>query len=258
MDKTKVRKMAVSAAVVASMVFGASLANAQDDARINETLKAVNTSNTNAKQSQQRIDSIASETDKLFGDYKQLLKVNAGLEAYIALQRKVIADQERRIAILEDSIGRIDEIKRQISPLMEGMVNDLESFINLDVPFQLEERRERVSLLRDTLENSRFSDPEKFRVILQAYDAEVSYGRSLNTYEGKNDDGQAVNYVRLGRIGFYYQDLQGASSSVWNNSTKSWEPVDESLNEAIRNLIRMAKKTKQYDITLLPVLAPAS
>ena len=257
MDKAKVRKMAVSAAVVASMVFGAQLASAQQDKRIKDVVEEVNKSTQIAKNSQQQIDTIADATDKLFSEYKQLLKVNAGLEAYNTIKQRTVDRQNVIINDLEASIGRVDEIKRQITGIMLRMIVDLENFIKEDAPFQREARLERIANLREVLDSPLYNDPEKFRVIMQTYNTEVSFGRSINTYEGLNDAGQTVNFVRLGRVGFYFQDLEGKNSSVYNRATKSWDPLPASRNTSIRQLIRMAKKTVQFDLTILPIPAPA-
>lgn len=249
------KRIAVSTAAVASILLGATVANAQD-ARLKSIVDEVNQANKLAQASQQEIDRVANATDSIFGEFRQVLKTNAGLEAYNAQQKRVIVKQKEEIAKIKTSIGQIDEIKRQITPLMLDMINDLEDFIEADVPFLLEERQDRVDGLREAMDNPNVSDPERFRVVLEAYKAEVQYGRTLFAYEDALDDGRTVNFVRLGRVGFYYQTKDTTETKAWSTETGSWVDVGAEFTGPIRQLIRMAQKRTQSDVTVLPIAAP--
>ncbi|WP_417451605.1 DUF3450 domain-containing protein [Kordiimonas sp.] len=255
MDKAKVKRIAVSTAAVASILLGATLANAQD-ARLKSIVEEVNQATKIAQESQQRIDKTADATSKLFGDYRTVLKTNAGLEAYNAQQRRVIQKQEEEIEKIKNSIGRIDEIKRQITPLMLDMISNLEEFIKADVPFQREERLDRVASLQDVMDDPNVSDPERFRVVLEAYKAETQYGRSVNAYEATLDDRRSVNFVRVGRVGFYYQTKDGKESAAWDKESGTWKKLDEEFATPVKNMIRMARRQVPFDIVELPIQAP--
>ncbi|MCJ9428442.1 DUF3450 domain-containing protein [Kordiimonas marina] len=254
MDKAKVKRIAVSTAAVASILLGATAANAQD-ARLKSIVDEVNQANKIAQASQKKIDSVADATAKLFAEYKGVLKTNAGLRAYNAQQNRVIKKQEEEIEKIKNSIGRIDEIKRQITPLMLEMIANLDDFVHADIPFQLKEREDRIEKLKEAMDNPNVSDPERFRVVLDAYKAEVSYGRTLNTYEGTIDDGRSVNFVRIGRVGFYYQTKDGKETDVWNRDTKSWERKDE-FATSVKQLIKMARHQVPLNVLVLPIEAP--
>ena len=255
MDKAKVKRIAVSTAAAASVLLGASIAQAQD-ARLDEVVKEVDRSNLIAQQSQQRIDGIADATSQLFGEYKAVLKTNAGLRAYNAQQRRVIAEKENEISKIEISIGQIDEIKRQVTPLMLEMIENLEEFVRADVPFQLDERLDRIATLRDAMDDPNVNDPERFRVVLEAYKAEVQYGRTVNAYEGVLDDGRSVNFVRLGRAGFYYQTKDGRETAAWDGDTQSWQSLGSEYATPVRQLLKMARRQVPLDVVVLPVKAP--
>jgi hypothetical protein len=256
MDKAKVKRIAVSTVAAASILLGASAASAQN-ADIKSIVDEVNAANKLAQASQQTIDGVVDAKDKLVVEFKGVLKTNAGLRAYNAQQRRVITKQEEEIAKIKTSIGQIDEIKRQITPLMLDMIADLEEFIGSDVPFLVTERNKRIEDLRANMENPNISDPERFRLVLEAYKTEVTYGRTLFSYEAADEGGsRAVNYVRLGRIAFYYQTKDGSETKAWNNDTQSWETLGAEFTTPVRQLIRMANKRTQQDVTVLPVAAP--
>ncbi|MBO6504983.1 MAG: DUF3450 domain-containing protein [Kordiimonadaceae bacterium] len=255
MDKAKVKRIAVSTAAVASFLLGAAAANAQEE-RIKSIVDEVNEANKLAVQSQQTIDGVADATAQLFNDYKAVLKTNAGLEAYNTQQRRVIVKQEEEIAKIRTSIGQIDEIKRQITPLMLDMIANLEEFINADVPFLLEERLDRIQSLRDAMDDPNVSDPERFRIVLEAYKTEVQYGRTFFAYEGMDDQNRSVNFVRLGRVGFYYQTKDTTETKAWDGT--QWVDVSGEFTRPVRQLIRMAQRRTQSDVTILPIAAPGN
>ena len=63
------------------------------------------------------------------------------------LQRQ-IDNQMKRIAEIDESIDQVTVIQRQMTPLVIRMIDGLEKFVELDVPFHMEERQQRISFLR--------------------------------------------------------------------------------------------------------------
>jgi len=250
-----VKRIAVSTVAIASIFLGASAASAQS-ADVKSIVEEVNAANLIAQSSQKTIDGVVDATDKLVVEFKGVLKTNAGLRAYNAQQRRVITKQEEEITKIKATIGEIDEIKRQITPLMLDMIADLDEFIDADVPFLLEDRKNRIDDLRATMDNPNVSDPERFRVVLEAYKAEVQYGRSYFAYEAALDDGRNVNFVRLGRVGYYYQTKDGSETAAWNTEAGGWEKLDAEFTAPVKQLIRMAQKRTQSDLVVLPIAAP--
>lgn len=253
MERAKVKRIAVSTAAIASMLLGTATLSAQDE-RIGRMVTEVDRTAKIAQDSQQRIDAVADQTNKLFNDYKSTLKVIAGLEAYNANQRRVITGQENEIAKIERAISQVDVIKRQVTPLMEDMIRDLETFVQQDLPFQKEERLARINNLKEFMVDPNIADPERFRLVLDAYKTEASYGSTYAAFPGELDDGRSVNFVRVGRVGLYYQTRDGNESGAWNGS--SWEALPADYNKSVRDLSRMAEKMIPVDVLTLPIVAP--
>ncbi|HAD10133.1 MAG TPA: hypothetical protein DCF62_11675, partial [Porticoccaceae bacterium] len=61
-------------------------------------------------------------------------------------------------------------------PLSIKMLDALEQYINLDLPFEREARLTSVARVRANLDATRFSAAEKFRQVLELYDIESGYG----------------------------------------------------------------------------------
>ena len=79
----------------------------------------------NAK-SQAKIDELTEETRDLLQQYKTVMKVVDGLRVYNQQQRRLIQNQEQELAELDESIDRVTIIERQIGPLIERMIDNLE------------------------------------------------------------------------------------------------------------------------------------
>lgn len=251
MDMATVKKLAISTAAAASILLAGASASAQDDARIKQVVKDVTASKAVAKATQAQIEKIDNKTLNLLNRYKTTLKSIEGLKAFNAQQERTIAIQKEKIAKLENSISQVNEVKIQIPGLMEEMIDNLEEFVKSDVPFELETRMERIQVLRDTLVGPDFADPERFRVILEAYKNEASYGNTINAWAGQLADGRNVTFVRIGRLGYYYQTNDGSETKVYDNN--SWADVTAEQASQVRNLRRMAAKQAPVDLVALPI-----
>src|SRR3546814_6970753 len=84
-------------------------------------------------------------------------------------------------------------------PLMLRMTDSLEKFVALDLPFLHNERQARIDNLKQALGDPQVNAGEKFRRILEAYQIEVDYGRTLGV-ERIDIDGRSMDVLRVGRI----------------------------------------------------------
>src|SRR5690606_23676352 len=91
-----------------------------------------------------------------------MLVLNAGL-------RKQISVQEQNIATLQQSITDVAVVTQEMPMLINKMLTSVEQFVELDMPFQLEQRRARVQFARDAVDNPDVSVAEKFRQVLVLY-----------------------------------------------------------------------------------------
>ncbi len=232
--------------------------NPPRDGRLNDIVQTGVDAQNQARASQQRIDKLVEETGDLAVKYRTVLKEIDGLKVYNQQLDRQIANQQREIKELAQSIQGVAEIERQIAPLMIRMVDTLESFIELDIPFRIEDRRAGIKRLRVLLDQSDITASEKFRNVLEAYQIETAYGRAFDAYEGVIEIGgmqQNVNFLQVGRVGLLFQTRDGDTSGVWNKQTKSWDLVSSSYRSAIAQGLRVARKQVAAD-QLLPLPLP--
>ena len=204
--------------------------------------------------SQEKIDATERKTDKIVNEWKAVSKQVEGLKLYNEQKRIQIQAQLDLMDKLDDQLVQVVVMQRQIPPLEQRMLESLESFIQLDTPFRIEERQNRVDLVRASLAKPKVTASEQVRQVLEAYNIEAEYGRKIDTYESTLSDGTVVNILVIGRIGMFYQTKDEQSSGRWNNETGSWDELPGSYRKPIRNGIRMAKKLAPTDMLMMPVI----
>jgi hypothetical protein len=139
------------------------------------------------------------------------------------------------------------------------MIDGLEQFVALDVPFLAEERNSRVANLTTVLERADVTAAEKFRVVMEAWQIENDYGRTIEAYTDElviDGNTREVDVLRIGRVALLYQTPDGQLSGSWDTQSGGWVEVDSSYRNAIRNGIRLARNQIGPDLLLLPISAP--
>ena len=208
---------------------------------------------------QQRVEKIADQTGKLLNDYKTVTKVVDGLLVYNSLLQRQINNQEEEKTAIAESIDNVALIERQILPMMTRMIDSLEQFIALDTPFLMDERTGRIERLRGMMERSDVSAAEKFRRVIEAYQIENDYGRTIEAYRGTVEiDGnqQEVDFLRIGRISLTYQSIGALHTGAWDTETEAYiELPPAKYKTQVAHGIRVARKQVAPDLLIIPVSA---
>ncbi|GAB5453163.1 MAG: DUF3450 domain-containing protein [Halioglobus sp.] len=258
MTMHRLKKAVIAALTCAGILAGASAAVQANT--LDAILEVGKAKNDAARKSQAKVDRLADETRDLLTEFKTVVKQVDGLKVYNARLERQIENQLKRIEQIDQSIDQVTVIQRQMTPLVIRMIDGLEQFVELDVPFQKEERLQRVQFLRDNLDRADVSVAEKFRGVLEAYSIELQYGRGIDTYRGTIDLGGAdreVDFLRVGRIALVYQTTDGATSGAWDTSARNWVELPAGdYNASIRKGIRIAKKQATIELLNMPVPAP--
>ena len=254
MKNHRLKAMALSAAL--STVALAGVVQAAD---VDDVMKAGANKVAASKSSQQKIDKIADQTYDLLNKFKSVNKQIEGLRVYNAQLENQINNQQQTMVDLKESIENATVMERQITPLTLKMIESLGQFVELDIPFQLEERRARVEKLRDNMERSDLTTAEKFRQVLEAYDIESEYGRVIETYKATlpiNGAEREMNVLRVGRIALVAQSTNLDTTIAWDQKAKQWVDVGADYRSAVATGIKVAKKQASIEILKLPILAP--
>ncbi len=225
---------------------------------LDQTLDVRSEGNEESAGVQKRIDEISDKTDSLAAEYRTLLKQIDSIRIYNQQMRELVSSQEAELVSLDDQLDRVEEVGRSVTPLMLRMIEALERFVAIDVPFLIDERTKRIEELRELMDRADVSNSEKYRQILEAYQIENEFGRTIEAYRGTlNLDGRetTVDFLRFGRIALVYQSLDETQRGRWNQETRSWEPIDAGYRSAIRQGLRIARKQAAPDLIQLPLPA---
>jgi hypothetical protein len=257
LSKTVLSKKALSI-VVTTVLMGASSLPVHA-AAMQKVISASTEITDSAASSQQKIDKIAEQVQEKLMQFRAVEKETAGLDIYNGQVQKQIDSQIKEMAQLNKDIDQVSVIERQITPLMLRMIDGLESFVQLDVPFLPEERKTRITSLKEMMDKADIAVSEKFRRVMEAYQVEVDYGRSIEAYSGLiNLDGQErdVDFLRMGRVALMYLSRDGSLIGRWNNEQKAFEKLSPDYRMHISKGLRMAKKQLAPDLLTMPIPSP--
>jgi Protein of unknown function (DUF3450) len=212
-----------------------------------------------AEQTQKDEDKLDDQERRMFQRFRQAFREAATLKLYNRHLQEVIDSQKKEEASLHRQIKEIEVTRRELVPLMYRMLDSLEAFVQLDLPFLQDERRKRLKRLREMLVTAAVENAEKYRRILEAYQIESEYGRTIEAYRADldtNGETRPVDFLRLGRVALYYQALDGSETGVWDHNKKTWQTLPSEYRKPVRDGLRIARKQASPTLLTLPVPAP--
>lgn len=226
---------------------------------VDAAVDAAEAGNRAAAEAQALIEKLSDDTDALAAEYRKALQEAQSLKVYNRQLQDLLASQDKEMANLNRQIGEVDVVQRQVTPLMLRMIDALDQFVRLDVPFLPEERTQRVQGLRDLMSRADISLSEKYRRLMEAYQVENEYGRTIEAYRGTLDaNGQerTVDFLRIGRVALMYQTLDGNETGFWNRQTGQWDTLPGEYRSQVKQGLQIAKKQVAPDLIRIPVSAP--
>ncbi len=226
---------------------------------LDDTLFVQRSSDLGSKDSQIIVSNLSDERQDLLGQYRLVLQQIDRLIAYNDYVERLIVDQEAQITDIGKQLDQFALIERGIVPLMLDSIEILDKFIDLDVPFLLEERKARVARLRTIMNLSDVTVSEKYRQIMDAYQIETTYGRDIEAYTGLLEiDGESrqVDFLRIGRTSLTYQTPDQEETGFWNKQAGQWEKLPNKYQSYVTQGLRVARKQVTPNLLELPIEAP--
>jgi len=230
-------------AIAAAIVIGMAVP-AMAQSQLRQALNTGEQATRRAEQVQTRINQLDDERSDMVGEFRTLLQRKTAAELYARQQEKVIESQERELVSLQDQLGRVDEITAQTVPMLQDMVADLEAFVAADLPFRLEDRQERIATLKTAMESADVPIVEQYRLIIEAYKAEMEYGRTIDTWpDDVTIDGNEVkvDMFLYGRVALVYMSPDGRHAKRYDRATGDWVDVESKFKQDIAKAIKIAQ-----------------
>ncbi|MDM8347997.1 DUF3450 domain-containing protein [Pseudomonas sp. sp1636] len=248
MPLVSTRWLAVTLVLASTPLMATSL-----DAALDESQRLA----ADAKASQARIEQLDDASREMLGEYRAALQQAEALQGYNLQLQELVAAQRKELAGYQEQLDGIERTQEAVTPQMRRMVEVLGEFIAADLPFLPDERSDRLAQLQDLLPRADVSLAEKYRRILEAYQVESDYGRTLEAWRGElpveGAASRSVEFLRLGRVMLYFQTLDGHESGWWNPQSRSWETLDGSARRPLRQAIAIARQEQAPALLDLPL-----
>lgn len=245
---------ALAATLLAPACWGAPAAAQDATTRaIDGTVEATRA----ARASQERIDKLDDQTRDMLERYRAATWQAQRLGVYADQLGELRAAQDAEKASLNRQIAEMERTDRELLPLMLRMVESLEEFVRLDLPFLATERKERLASLKKLMADPSANQADKFRRVLEAWQIEAECGRSLGT-ERQQVNERSVDVLRVGRTALYYLSADGREAGMWDASAQQWRALPHRHAAEIRRGLRMARDTAAPDLLRLPVPVAAA
>jgi hypothetical protein len=124
----------------------------------------------------------------------------------------------------------------------------------------VDERANRLAFAKAAIENPDVSIAEKFRQVLQIYQVENSYGRTVETYADSIEIAgvtRDVEIVRIGRVALMYQTTDRQVTGTWDNNARQWVELPAGqYRTAAQSAIKVASGLDAAKMLEMPIIAP--
>jgi hypothetical protein len=250
-NRTKIATALVGALALAgsNFVVAGPLSDVQNaDSRIHADAAA----------SQNKVDKYYDQAQDMLFEYGSVADERESLKSYNDYVAGLVADQQNSMQLIQDDINGVDTLRQGVVPLMFKMVDALEQFVQLDLPFNTQVRVDRVANLKTVLNTAEITLAEKYRLILDAYSIEREYGNFVAVNTGKlalNGKEVLVDFFNLGRIALYAQSLDQRTAWMYDAEAKTWNELEDSYLRDLTKGIRIARKQGALDLFALPIPA---
>ena len=252
-QKNRLKKLGLSAAVMTVALLG----SAHAQVLLGNTVGKETKINQDAAASQKRVTALAQQTADLLAEYRAVVRETESLKIYNDQLEKVVTDQRSEIVSINNQLEGLESTNRGVVPLMLEMIDALGEIVERDMPFRLEERRERVVRLRDMMDQADVTTSEKYRRVMEAYQGELEYGRTTEAYsEALPTTGQTVEFLRIGRTLLVYQTSDQETTGWFNPTTRAYEDLPEKYRLEVKEGLAIARNEKAPNLVILPVPGP--
>ncbi|MFN2356032.1 MAG: DUF3450 family protein, partial [Desulfopila sp.] len=126
--------------VVLMIVLFGPLCHLQDGEATEQIKKPVSESIRIRQDTQQNEEQWHSDQQQLLVRYDELTETAKQLSGEKQALDEKIENSRNRIAVKQKQLDDIEQIQKEITPLIAGLIKELEQFIETDLPFLTEER----------------------------------------------------------------------------------------------------------------------
>ncbi|WP_324171090.1 DUF3450 domain-containing protein [Sulfurimonas sp.] len=225
---------------------------------LDTTITLTKQANKHSINSQKKIDLLVIKKEKLYSKFKIQNYELKSLNNYNIELNEIINSQNSEKKSILNQIDEIDKTKREILPLIKNMLISLDEMIQNDIPFLPKERAKRIKRLKHLMKRSDVSIATKYRAVIEAYEIETQYSRTIETYNDILETqglSKNVKFLRIGRIALYYVTENNKESAIWDKETKDWNILDAGYSKKLNKAIKIAAKKGVPNLLNLPMFS---
>lgn len=205
---------------------------------------------------QEQIDQASDRTREALAELRDLESETRALRQQNRTRTHRLADEAERQLALARALDTLAHTREALPRIEHNMARQLRGFIERDMPFLAQERLARVE------DDEALAPAARIRRLLEAWRTELEYGREVDRWRGRlgNADGDAreVDFLRLGRIGWYYLTPDGREGGVWQAESREWQPLDEAGRREVRHGLLMARDQRAPELLTVPLSVKVS
>lgn len=207
---------------------------------------------------QQQIDAADEQTRAQLEELRRLERETRQMQADAASLAARLAEEAERQQRLGSAFDTLEETRAALPIIEQDMAEQLSHWIERDLPFL---RNERLARAQRQPEEQGANTIERINGLLEAWRVELDYGRDIDSWRGRlRQEGRTreVDFLRIGRIGFYYLTPDGRQGGVWSAEAGEWQPLEDTHLREVRNGLRMAEDQRAPDLLTLPLSISAN
>lgn len=203
---------------------------------------------------QQQIDDADDTTRSAIEELRRLERETRQMEASNAAESGRLASEAERLQRLGQALDTLNDTRAMLPSVEQDMTEQLINWIGSDLPFL---KHERLARVQQPTEQQSAESATRIANLLEAWRAELAYGREVDSWRGRLElvegNPREVEYLRIGRIGFYYLTPDGREGGVWDKASGEWQALDESARRQVRNGLRIADDQRTPELLRLPL-----
>ncbi len=205
---------------------------------------------------QTRIDQADDETRELLTRLRDAQSSAQRLERYNDRLASTLDEQQQRIDRQQHALETLGETREALPDTMQDMLDRLRALVEADIPFRHDERIARLDGIESALADPSVTEEKRMEQLLSVWRTELDYGSSMDSWRGQltQDNHQSdVQFLRMGRIGFYYLTPDDEQGGVWKNDDRQWHSLDSAQRTAVSRGIRIANDQRAPELLSLPL-----
>jgi hypothetical protein len=243
----------VALATAFAVALTAAAIRAQDAAQLSDTVKKTVETH---QQTQKKQEVWANEQAELAARMRAAKAQVEFFEKKKALEEKEVAALDAGIAELERRMVESVRLNESLLDTLNTVVARLETFVEGDLPFLMEERRTRIAGVKEAIARPDYTGAEKLRRVLEALQIEANYGNVAEVYQEKimvNDEEVFAEMVRIGRLSVFWLTPDGERVGEYDLAQGKWVELEHKYVHPIEVAREMALRLRSVEVVSLPL-----